>query len=111
MKIYLAIPYSGIEEESFLVANKITAQLMQKGHIVFSPISHNHCLAVNHNLPKGWEFWKEVDTCFIEWCDELYVVELLKDGQNKILNSKGVTAEMIIANTLDKPIHFIKETL
>ena len=54
MKIYLAIPYSGIEEESFAVANKITAHLMYQGHIVFSPISMNHMIAKEYGLPTSW---------------------------------------------------------
>ena len=41
-KIYLAIPYSGHIEKSFRLANEIAAELIQKGFIVFSPISMSH---------------------------------------------------------------------
>ena len=44
MKIYLAIPYTGIEEESFNIANKVAARLIEDGHIVVSPISHSHSI-------------------------------------------------------------------
>ena len=41
-KIYLAIPFSGIEEKSFKAATEIAGLLISKGYIVFSPITHSH---------------------------------------------------------------------
>ena len=104
MKIYLAIPYTGIEEESFNVANKVAAKLMSEGHIVFSPISHTHPIALAGNLPKGWDYWKTFDECFIEWCDELHIVQMKIDGDAKIARSTGVNAEIEIAKRLGKPM-------
>ena len=106
MKIYLAIPYTGFEDESFTIANRITARLMSKGHVVFSPISHNHTLANSNLLPKGWDYWKQFDKSFIEWCDEVRVVHMNKDGSERIANSVGVKGEVEIATELGKPIYY-----
>ena len=102
-KIYLAIPYTGNENKSFQVANIVAGLLMQQGHIVFSPISHTHPIAMECDLPKDWEYWKCQDEFFIGICDEIHVVML--NGYEK---SKGVNAEIKIAKKLKKPIKFIE---
>ena len=109
MKIYLAIPYSGNEEESFKVANKIASQLMIDGNIVFSPISMNHCIAKENDLPTSWEFWKPFDESFIEWCDAVYVVVMKNDGLLKIKQSIGVECEIMTAKEMGKRVHYIHE--
>jgi hypothetical protein len=103
MKIYLAIPYTGMEELSFNTANRIAGQLMREGHIVFSPISHSHPIAKTCELPAHWDYWREADTSFLSWCDEMRVIGLNGLWQN----SKGVKAELEIALKLGKPIKFI----
>ena len=101
MKIYLAIPYSGNEEESFRTANAFAGKLMRMGHIVFSPISHTHPISETWwTMP--WEFWKSQDEAFLEWCDELYVI--MADGWK---DSKGVTEEIKIIKEMKKPIHYM----
>jgi Domain of unknown function (DUF1937) len=83
---------------------------MNDGHIVFSPISHSHPIAVSNKLPGHWEFWKKFDESFIEWCDELHVICLHRhkdekyDGALLIQNSKGVQSEIGIARSLNKEI-------
>ena len=106
-KIYLATPYTGTPTEQqarFEAVNKVAAKLMADGFLVFSPISHTHSIGLAGDLPKGWEFWKEYDLTFIEWCDELWV--LMQDGWQ---DSKGVTAERKIAKELGKPIRYMSE--
>jgi hypothetical protein len=107
-KIYLAIPYSGMEEESFRIANEVTSKLMLQGHIVFSPISHSHPIAISHQLPGTWEFWKKFDESFIEWCDELHAIVIGENGMELMAKSKGVTAEIEIAKSLNKPIGYVR---
>ena len=102
-KIYLAIPYSGNENSSFIKANRAAGKLLMDGNIVFSPISMSHPIASQCDLPGDWAFWKKFDEAFIEWCDEMHVICL--DGWEK---SKGVCAEMKIATRLEKPIILIK---
>lgn len=74
---------------------------MQLGEIVYSPISHNHPIASAHGLPTGWDFWEMYDTAFLEQCKLLIVLRL--PGWDK---SKGVDAEIKIANKLKIPIEF-----
>ena len=107
IKIYLATVYSGTpkqQEERFVKVNKIAADLMAKGFLVFSPISHTHPIALAGDLPKDWEFWKEYDSTFIKWADEIHV--FMQDGWKK---STGVTAEIRIAKKLNKPVLFIED--
>jgi hypothetical protein len=102
-KIYLAIPYSKVDHEtSFNVANRESARLMRAGNIVFSPISHSHTMARDHDLPKGWEFWKAIDESFIRWCDEIHVVCMKMWSY-----SEGVQAEIDLALSLGKKINYI----
>ncbi len=106
-KIYLATPHTGTaveQQRRFEVVNKVAAKLMNDGLLVFSPISHTHPIALAGDLPKGWDFWKEYDLTFIEWCDELWVLE--QDGWQE---SAGVTAERKLAAKLGKPIRYIQE--
>jgi len=98
-KIYLAIPYTGLQELSFKTANKVAAKLMRKGKAVYSPISHSHTIALQEDLPTTWEWWMKIDIEFIQWCDVLYVVTL--PGWDK---SPGVAEEIEIATRLNKPI-------
>jgi hypothetical protein len=58
-----------MEQESFDLANKVSAKLMNEGYIVFSPISHSHPIAESQKLPGTWDFWQKFDEAFIEWCD------------------------------------------
>lgn len=78
---------------------------MKAGHLVFSPISHTHPIALAGDLPKGWEFWKEYDISFIEWADEIQV--LMLDGWEE---STGVTAEIGIAHHENKPVVYLEPT-
>lgn len=106
MRIYLAIPYTGMEESSFLTANKVAGKLMKEGHIVFSPISHCHLIAKEYKFSKGFGFWRDYDTSFIEWCDELHVICI--PGWNQ---SEGVTAEIKIARKLNKFVRYLTKDL
>jgi len=99
-KIYLAIAYAGRESESVKEANRYAADLMKKGNVVFSPISQNHTIADQEDMPTGWKFWEAVDLPFIEWCDVLCVVP----GWEK---SIGVNAEIKYAKKLGKEIVFL----
>ena len=102
-KIYLACPYSNpdpqIMEYRFNEVTKKAADLIQQGYIVYSPITHNHFIAVKYGLPRGWEFWKEFDISFIKWCDVVCILSL--DGWKE---SKGIDAEINIAAKLGKTV-------
>ena len=107
-KIYLAIPYSGLEERSFSIANLVAGMLMERGDVVYSPISHSHSIAKVSNLPKTWEFWGRIDMEFLKWADEIVVIVIgdNKDGMELIKGSKGVQAEIEMANELGKEVKY-----
>jgi hypothetical protein len=100
--IYLAIPYSGIEELSFKISCMVTAFLMKTGKTVYSPIVHGHILATKYDLPADREFWLKHDLDILCRCDELYVVAM--EGWDK---SVGVLAEIREAQKLEIPIKFV----
>jgi hypothetical protein len=82
---------------------RIAGQLMQAGHVVFSPIAHTHPIAVRCELPRTWDYWEKFDREHIARCDKMTVVML--DGWS---TSKGIKAEIEIAEELGKPIIYIK---
>lgn len=96
---YLACPYTHedpvVREMRFTAANHAAGWLMKRGHIVFSPISHTHPIAVQHELPGGWEYWEAFDRAYLEVSQKLVV--LCIDGW---FDSVGVTAEIKIAEEL-----------
>lgn len=103
MKIYLACPYSDDSAEvrlaRFHLANEYAARLIREGHIVFSPISHSHSIAIESGSPLGYDFWRTQDEAFIEWCDAVYVLPL--KGWTE---SSGVQDEIAIAEILGKEL-------
>lgn len=109
MKIYLAGPHSHPDPEvrrmRFEALNAATATIMGEGHIVFSPISHSHPIAVQCNLPKGFEFWRQLDESFIDWCDEVWILNL-PGGHESV----GLAAEIEYARSIGKPIRQLAGT-
>lgn len=105
IKIYLAIPYSGMEESSFQQANEATVELLKNGYNVFSPITHSHPLT-RFNLPGTWDFWSKIDYQFLDWCDKV-VVLIPKEGWEKVETSKGCSAEVDYALKNGKSVTWI----
>lgn len=104
--IYLASPYSHpdpmVKEMRYEQALQATVELMKQGHVIFSPIVHSHPVAVLHDFPGNWEFWKTIDEVFISKSDELWV--LMLDGWKE---SIGVNAEIQIAQAQGKPVVYL----
>jgi nucleoside 2-deoxyribosyltransferase len=105
--IYLASPYSHpdlvVRQQRFEAACRAAATLIQRGHVVFSPVAHSHSIA-QHGLPLDWGFWEVQDREFVAACDELWV--LMLEGWEQ---SRGVHAEIAIARALGKPIRFVDQ--
>lgn len=91
--VYLACPYVHeervVREARFVQVSKAAAHLMNQGHIVFSPITHGHPMAVNGGLPTGWQFWERVDKAFLQHCHTIVVLPI--EGWRE---SKGLMAEL-----------------
>jgi hypothetical protein len=103
---YLAIPYCWNPEKSFDIANIVAAELMQKGLIVFSPISHSH--PISHYMDKTFQFdhnfWMKEDLAVLENCKDLMIISYGKDGDELIAKSKGCQYELSLAKALNLPI-------
>ena len=105
--IYLASPYSNpdktIQERRFLEVCRIAGKLIEQGIVVFSPIAHTHPIAELYDLGRGWDYWERFDREFISASSELVVAMML--GWKE---SKGVTAEIAIANELGIPVSYLQ---
>jgi hypothetical protein len=103
---YLAIPYShpdpAVREARFVIANREAGRLMRAGAKVFSPISHTHPIAVECELPKGWDFWQAFDRAYLSASERVVVVCI--DGWRE---SVGVQAEIAIAQEMGIPVEYI----
>ena len=100
--IYLAIPYSGMEELSFEISCMITAFDENGTGRISPPIVHGHTLASKCRLTAGHDYWLNQDLDMLRRCDELYVVAM--EGWDK---SVGVLAEIREAQKLEIPIKFV----
>lgn len=107
-KIYLAIPYTGIQESSYRQATIATAYIAQTfRYNVFSPITHSHPLA-EIGLNGSWdEYWKKVDFQYIDWADEVWVLKP-REGDERIRVSTGVQDEIQYCKSSKKPLHFFQ---
>lgn len=79
-----------------------TAQLLNDGHCVFSPIVHCHQMSVTCGLPKDHKFWMKLDFEYLLHCDELWVYRM--EGW---ADSKGITMEIEFAKEHSIPIKYI----
>ena len=105
--VYLAIPYSGMEESSFKQANEATVALLKMGYNVFSPITHSHPLR-DYGVPGTWDFWSQIDYQFLDKSDELWVI-IPKEGIGRVFNSVGVQSEIkYFEQRYKKPVRLIQ---
>lgn len=112
-KIYVAIPYTGYAERSFELANQVSYEIIKLGHIPFSPISMSHPIveqskkdySFDKQLLGTWEVWSKIDFSFIDWCDEVIVIDF---NSVAVKESTGVQAEIEYAQSLGKTVKTIK---
>lgn len=105
-KIFLCAPYSHpqriVRDARALIINKVAANLINQGNIVFSPISHSHEMAQQNELPTEFEFWQIQNHEFIKWADSVTVLML-----NGWKESRGVADEIEFADKIGKPVEYI----
>ena len=102
--VYLAGPYSGMEEKSFRCLTYLAGRLMNAGYVVFSPVTHCHPIAQSvREMPKEHEFWMRQDLPFLAWADELWVLTL--PGWEE---SRGVQQEIRTAQSYGMTIRYPK---
>lgn len=105
-KIYLAIPYTWMEENAFHESTEIAKYIIETyDYLVFSPITHFYPIEQKW-LDWNWEYWEKILYEFIEFCDEIWIVVPSK-WIEKIQNSTWVQAELRIWKKLQKEISYI----
>lgn len=108
--VYLAIPYTWNPDESFKIANKVSAELMNLGYVVFSPISHSHPISdyLDPKLKTNQEFWMNQDIPILKLCNKIIFVVIGDDGIDLIDKSEGCQSEKEEALKFNIPIEFWK---
>ncbi len=103
--LYLGTPYTHVDQSvmaaRFLAVNRTAVKLINDGFLVFSPITHGHPLALDGDLPRDWEYWKQYSLRMLSMCDALVVLRV--DGWKE---SKGLTEEIEFANINGMPIWY-----
>lgn len=114
-RIYLAQPYTShyplpemrevVMQARYEDGVAATAWLMTQGYVPFSPIAHSRSIALIHDLPHGWDFWRHQDLNHIAACDEVLVLAI--PGWRE---SAGVTAEIQFAHDCEIPVRYLNIT-
>lgn len=105
--VYLACPHShpdaAVRQQRFEAVTAKAAELFRDGAWVYSPISHTHHIAQHLDGWDNWESWADYDRHMLSLCTELVVLKL--PGWD---DSRGVKAELRIANELGLPVKLIE---
>lgn len=89
--IFVSSPYTNPDEEirqkNYQDVSEFTADLIEKGHVVFSPILFGHTVSnIKKGMPTDWDFWKNFCLSFLIKCDELIVYQM--DGWDRSIGVK-----------------------
>lgn len=102
--IYLASPFSSpssdVRRERFEAVQRATLILIQRGCVVFSPITYSHQFAAE--IGTAFEPWQTFDLAMIDAASELWVL-MLAGWRESI----GVQAELRHARRLGLPVVFL----
>lgn len=91
--IYLASPYwdpnINVRNKRAEDVTKLAAKLMDKGHVIYAPITHGHTINQHMTAPAGdHTFWLRQCLPFVLSCSEVFIAKL--EGWKE---SKGVRWE------------------
>jgi hypothetical protein len=107
--VYLAAPYTHatpeIRQARFEAVTRAAAWLVQKGRIVYSPITMTHPIDVvlaGEGATLGSEFWVKFDEAFMSVCAEIVVLRL--EGWE---HSSGVARELAFFRERGLPVAYI----
>lgn len=105
---YLAVPYShadkAVRECRFISANRAAFRLMQRGDVVFSPISHSYPIECESGMIGDHKFWAKQDDAFQKHATKVCV--LMIPGWE---DSRGVTLEIGLAQAAGIPVEYLSE--
>jgi hypothetical protein len=103
---YIGSPYSGTaleQEERYDAAMDYVVWLMNNTiYTPFSPIVHNHPLAMLTDVPSDYTFWKKHNRNMIKGASIFHVLNI--SGAKK---SVGLTDEAKYADLIYKPIYIV----
>jgi nucleoside 2-deoxyribosyltransferase len=106
--IYLAQPYTSphleVMHERYEAALAFVAHISRKNQCIYSPVVHYHPVAVYHDLPRAFDFWRPLNEHMIDLADSLYVLQL--EGWRE---SFGTAAEIAYAKSLGKPVVYVDD--
>jgi len=109
--IYLACPYSvGNPSKALMkyrarMATFVTGKLIQRGYVVFSPLTHNDPIEEMFDLPKYWTFWCQFDSAFLLRCTRVMVLMLPQWEE-----SVGIKDEIRLAELHGIPVEYVELT-
>jgi hypothetical protein len=111
-RIYVAIPYTRVEDRSFEMANHAAYEIIKRGDIPLSPISMSHPIVAasihdgkyEKELLGTWEVWSKIDYAFIDWAEEIWVVCM---ERHLVKESVGVQAELKYGRDEGKVIRYV----
>lgn len=103
---YLAIAYTGHEAESYQHSLDALAAYMRAELPAFSPIAHTHEVAVKHELPGDWSFWKQHGLAMVTPAIAVHII-VPPEWETITLESRGVQAEARYAASLNKHMHAV----
>lgn len=105
--VYLAAPLAHpsptIQNDRIELASLAAAMLMERGLVVFSPLSHCYRIKQHFTREPDHDFWMRQDLRILHACDELFVLPL--DGWRE---SKGVAMEIDYFTSHKRPISIIQ---
>ncbi|WP_339026625.1 DUF1937 family protein [Bradyrhizobium symbiodeficiens] len=107
--VYLACPYTDasadVREERFRAATRAATKLIEKGLVVFSPITMTHPIDIEMAGAAGTlgsEYWGKFDEAFMSACSELAILKI--EGWD---TSLGVARELRFFEARGLPVWFV----
>ena len=76
-RAYNKTPDKSVQRFRFLKLTELAAKVMTDLNVLaFSPITHGHPIAENHDLPVDYGFWQKHCEEFVGRCDAVLVLKL-----------------------------------
>lgn len=104
--IYLLSPYSDesiiTSTTRYILARAAVAMIVQEGFPVYSPILHNHDMAMTHGVDGTSDFWNVLNRPFLDACSDAWV--LMIEGWEQ---SRGIQWEVEYLKARDKNVRYV----
>lgn len=111
--VYMAMPYSvgnagsGIRKLRYELSCELSANLLELGFFVFSPITHSHPISMCMNNSKDHNFWLKQDELYMDMCETMFIYSGINEAWR---NSYGINYEVnYMKKHYNKPIRLFTE--